>query len=530
MSTILDANGRPAVTAERVKMEKMTRFNPLASLTPVSLSRQLQAYQRGELRDLAWTMEWMELHDDMIGPVADKAKSAVSRYGWDVLIHDEVDDSHKQLAEDQQAVLQKFYQNICVGHAVEREECGGMRLLLKQVMDAYGKGYAMHHIIWKPDASNGLGAEVNFVPLWFFENMEGSMRFLPSAWAWQGKDLDSGDLGGRGAWLVSRGRGVMLACAIAWMFKHLPKQDWLTYCSRHGMPAFLGKTAAEYGSDGWNAMADAVASMSAEWGGVVNQTDAIDVITLTGQGEIPYEKLVDRMDRAFTILWRGGDLSTISRGGDAVGSNPQESDGDELDGDNAVWAAETIDRQLSRQVISYYFGEDAPMLAYLDVRTATRDDVDKDLKVIESAVKLGIPVSKNHFSEKFGVPMADSKDELLGQKSSLSEDTPPSTDDDATAANEAVNEQIALVMNSLSKVLGVRPGVLGPVLPLMDRITAADGELDYEAFLDFVEDAALSLPEFFDPAFAGELADELEGAMGTGAVRGIRESVRNQPT
>lgn len=540
MKPILDANGQPAVSAERVRMEKQSRFNPLRSLTPASLARQLEAFQRGEMRDLAWTMQWMEDHDDMIGSVADKAKSAVARYGYDVLIHDEIDEADTAMAEAQQAVLQKFYQNLQCGHAVEREERGGMRLLLKQMMDAFGKGYAMHHVIWKPDAANGLSAEVNFVPLWFFENMQGDIRFLDSAWSWNGKELDSEELGGRGAWLVSRGRGVMLACAIAWMFKHIPLQDWLTYCARHGMPAFLGKTQSEFGSDGWNGMADAVANMGAEWGGVINQTDAIEVLNLSAQGQMPYEALVERMDRAFAILWRGGDLSTLSRG-DAVGANPQTADSDELDGDNSLWAGETIDRQLGRAVIDYYFGEDAPMLAYLQVGTATRDDVEKDLKVIESGVKLGVPVSKNYFSQKFGVPMADEGDELLGGKTPNSKLQTPSPDDarqeddtkadaaeedDATVANEALDGQTALVMNSLSRVLGVRPAMLAPVLPLMDQIADASGEMDYDAFLDFVEDAALSLPEFFDPAFAGDLANELEAAMGTGAVTGIRDALR----
>ena len=49
-----------AVSAERVKSEKQTRFNPLRGWTPDVLVRQLEAYSRGEIAGLAWVMEWLE--------------------------------------------------------------------------------------------------------------------------------------------------------------------------------------------------------------------------------------------------------------------------------------------------------------------------------------------------------------------------------------------------------------------------------------------------------------------------------------
>ena len=99
--SILGPDGRP-VTAERVRIEKQTRFNPLVDWTPDVLARQLVAWQRGEIRSLAWVMQWLEEHDDTISAVAPKAKSAVSREGFDVLPRNEVPPELKGLAEDQQ--------------------------------------------------------------------------------------------------------------------------------------------------------------------------------------------------------------------------------------------------------------------------------------------------------------------------------------------------------------------------------------------------------------------------------------------
>ncbi len=118
---ILGPNGRP-VSAERVKMEKQTRFNPLRGWTPDVLVRQLEAYARGEIAALAWVMEWLETHDDIIQVVAPKAKAAVSRHGYDVPLKEEIAPALKGMAQDQQGVMQKFFQTLEASDAVELEE------------------------------------------------------------------------------------------------------------------------------------------------------------------------------------------------------------------------------------------------------------------------------------------------------------------------------------------------------------------------------------------------------------------------
>ena len=416
---ITGPDGR-VVSEERAKQERNSRFNPIATWTPEILVRQLVAYQRGEIAPLSWVMEWLETHDEVIQTVAPKAKAAVSRNGYDIALKDKVRPGQKGLAEDQQCRCREFFQNIQIGDAVDLEVAGGTRLLFQQIMDAYGKGYAAHHIIWRPGRT--LGAEILKVPTWFFEVKTGHLRFLPANGVLDGISLD--DLGGRNAWMVSRGRGVMLAAAIARMFKQIPLQDWLTYCDRHGMPAFLGKTKAKKGSGEWQDMSTAVASICSEYGALVNVDDVITVLDLKGSGELPYEKLVDRMDRAQIMLWRGGDLGTISRG-NGTGSNPQQDEADELDSDNAEWVGETLNRNLTNRVVQYYFGNQ-PVLVKLKLRTKSRANVLQDLKTVETAKTLGCRVSKPWFLGRFGVVEAGSNEIALGETapSSAPKDSP----------------------------------------------------------------------------------------------------------
>ncbi len=450
--SILGPDGRP-VSAERVKMEKLTRFNPLRGWTPDVLVRQLEAYARGELAALAWVMEWLQKHDDILATVAPKAFSAVSRHGYDVVPHEEITPDLKGMAEDQQGVVQQFFQSIETSDAVELEEQGGMRLLVQQIMDAYGKGYAAHHIIWRPSRKN-LQATLVKVPTWFFEARTGRLRFLPNTNSVYGVDLDT--LGGRDAWMISKGRGVMLAGVLARMFKQLPLQDWLTYCDRHGMPAFLGKTTAAKGSPGWNEMASAIAGIGSEFGAVVNTGDLIEVLNLTSQGEVPYEKLIDRMDRAQVMLWRGGDLSTMSRA-DGTGSNPQQEATAELDDDNARWVSETINRNLTARVIAWYFGAKAPVLVQVKLRTATRDNITQDLAIVTTARTLGVRISKSWFLGKFGVVEADPGEVALGEvpvtpatTALNSGDKLPATPD---AAMQAIRTALAADMRPLGEAL-----------------------------------------------------------------------------
>jgi len=502
---ILGPNGQP-VNAERVRLEKLSRFNPLVNWTPDVLTRQLAAYWRGEISALCWVMEWLEKHDDIISCVAPKAKAAVSRWGYDVLPKDEISPEQRQQAQDQQGVMQAFFQDLQTSDALELEESGGMRLLFQQIMDAYGKGYAAHHIIWKPTRA-ALNAELVKVPTWFFENITGRLRFLTAPYQQRGVELDT--LGGRDSWMVSKGRGVMLAGAMCRMFKQIPLQDWLTYCDRHGMPAFIGKTAAAMGSQGWTDMVNAVASVGSEYGAVINQGDVIDVLSLASQGEVPYEKLIDRMDRAQVMLWRGGDLSTISRD-NGVGSNPQQEDAAELDADNSSWVSETINRGLTDKVIAYRFGRFAPVLCEIRLRTKTRDNLVQDLSIVQAATEMGVRVSKSWFTNKFGVVVAGNDEEALATSPAIGsptvarlEATPaPGT---TAAVNTATDDPL---------LQGLRTALAADLRPLGDALYKAVQIGDDALMRAALKKISAKMPDFLQSkALAALLAKENTAAL-----------------
>jgi phage gp29-like protein len=89
-----------------------------------------------------------------------------------------------------------------------------------------------------------------------------------------------------------------------------------------------------------------------------------------------------------------------------------------------------------------------------------------------------------------------------------------------------------LFRTTLAEALGVRSEVLTPLDDLIAGLSGEqqDGGMDDATWLQFVESAAESLPELFDPAEADALAQELEAAMGTAVLIGTRDGLRRGQT
>ncbi len=254
-------------------------FSPIRNLTPDSLGRQLEAFHAGNFSRVARTWEAIELRDDVLQSVAYKRKSAASRHGYQI---DPLDDSNT--ARRHAETLEDFYANLTAVNALDENERGGFNLLARQMMDAVGKKYAVHEIVWKT-RQNRLSAQFRFVPLWFFENTTGRLRFLPAPHQTPVSLRD-------GQWLVTVGPGIMEASSVAFMFKHLPLRDWLTYSERNGMPAVRGVTEAVPGSPEWDSAREAVEAFGAEFRALMSRGTIIEAIDLTARGDLPYPHLV----------------------------------------------------------------------------------------------------------------------------------------------------------------------------------------------------------------------------------------------
>lgn len=390
------------VTPERVSVSIRSRFNPIQGLTPGVLVDRLERWQAGYLRDFALTAETIEERDYIIKAVASKRKKAVARLGWDILTTED-----SPAAQEQQAALEYFYNNAVATNAFDADESGGIKLIIRQMMDAVGKGYAVHEIIWRPTGNGQISAEFRFVPLYLFENTTGRLRFLRQDFDTQGEELEAD------GWMVTKGDCLMIASAIAYLFKQLPMKDWLIWSEKFGMPIIRGVSQAARGSQEWNDMVQAVRSFAADFAIVTSPGESIELTAAGDAGALPYPALVERMDRMLATLWCGGDLSTLSSGQQAVGGSLQGNESSMMREDDAEIITETLQAHVDRAVIRFLFGKDATPLAYFQLHAARTPATASDISIDQFLLRCGAKLSLKGTMERYGRPMPKDGEAVL---------------------------------------------------------------------------------------------------------------------
>ena len=495
----------------------MGRFNPIASLTPEKLARELDNFHAGYFFEVMRLWELIERRDDTLACVAPKRKKAVARRTFEVLITKDGEKNEAQAQRHKQA-LEYFYNNVSATHATDAQEKGGWSLLLKQMMDSVGKKYATHEIIWQPN-KDGLTAELRFVPPWFFEARTGTLRFL----AQSGQE---GVMMNPGEWMVTVGEGLMEASSVCYMYKRLPLRDWLVYCGRNGMPGIAGETPAAVGSPEWNKMEEAVASFAAEFAGVFGAGGKITAIDLTAKGELPYPALIERMDRKLSAIWRGGDLSSMSAGaGQGQGASVQGDESDLLEQDDAAQLTSTLNAQLDPFIIKNALGDERP-LAYIKIIVPERTNVELDLKVDTALVNFGVPLSQSATAERYGRALADPAMEPILQKPVAITDRLLNEPPAQANARSPFAELISTRANARRLDAATRKD-LAAALEALEKLTSGEmTEADLKAF-------HAKEPQLLRAALANTATrDELEKIYGTAAINGLLQGAqeRAQPT
>lgn len=240
-----------------------------------------------------------------------------------------------------------------------------------------------------------LTAELRFVPLWFFENTTGKLRFLEKPYGLEGVPLKEG------AWLVTVGQGVMKACASAWMRKSLALSDWSDYSGSYGKPGIIASTSAARGSDQFTSMEEALSDFLTSKNIVVNAMENLKVVDLASKNA-SFQELVDRMDRLMSALWRGSDLSTISRA-EGYGASVQYGETQILEEDDGALITETLRKNIDRFVIEYTFGPKAGVTVQQTPRRGTQQDMLVDRFLMEA----GMPLSVSDAAKRYGRATAD---------------------------------------------------------------------------------------------------------------------------
>lgn len=391
---------------ETVRSEQLARFNAIYGCDPDRIAAAVTAFSCGYLGQIARIVEEFERRDDKMMTCSMKMKASVGRCDYQVRIKEGFEKDPRALRHAE--ILKRFWSTISVTDRFKMNERGGMRLLKKQMMEAQSLGFAVHEIVWTPTEDGSLRATFIKMPLWHFENKTGELRFLRETNAADGIAMSPGE------WLVTTGDGVGIAASIVAMAKRLSFQDWLLFSERSGMPIIIGKTSASFGSEQWNRLRGLVSAIYRDTRALVDNNTSIEAIQTGNATNLPFPALIEWADRAIAALYRGADLSTISKG-DGTGASLQGDESGMLEQDAVANLGEALHEQVDRFVIRYATGDDKP-LAYVSIEPAVKPDVDTDIKIDTHLAALGVKLSKRDALQRYGRTEAEDDTDALEMK------------------------------------------------------------------------------------------------------------------
>lgn len=422
------------------------RFNPIRHLTPQILSRALDEFDLGWLRTAALLFEVIEDRDDTLKIAAGKRKKSPARQPWEIIM---VDDSPE--AEADKETLEFFYNNLTTTNAIDANERGTVSQLLRQMMNAFMVRYAVHEIVWQP-TEEGLTAQFRFVPLYFFENRIGRLRYIGPANTAIGKDLEDN------GWMITTGEGIMPAAAGCYILKRFSLQDWMNFSEKFGMPGIHGETPAAPDSKEFDEFVEALDKFANEWIIATTTGAKINLIEASKNGDAPFEPMVERMDRKMTALCRGGDLSTMSShgggGNSGRGASLQKDEEVILTEDDCLMLSETLNIWVDTVVIQSTRGSKPK--AYFKLLPPQQRDVNADVAIDTFLLAAGAPLGVADAMERYG-RAAPAAGEPLLQKSAAPANQMQPAEKDAAANEKSAKQRPAQMTEFLAharKALG----------------------------------------------------------------------------
>lgn len=431
-ATALKVSG--AVTPVRVSTSLQSTGNPLRNLTPERLISYLDAYRMGLIKDAARTWDIQEQVDDTLRTVSRKTKGDVSRLPWEVVT---IENADAAVAAKHREALLDFYNNLRATDALRGNVRGGVRLMVSQMMDAVGKGYAVHDLIWSPQPGR-LRLEARFTPLWWFEGTNGNLRFLESDYQIYGRDLE------KHGWLVTAvSDPLMMATSLAVLFKGLPLRAWLMFIEKFSVPGVLGTTSFPVGSPEREALETAVGQLINDWAAVKGEGDKIELLECKSSGTLPHPPLIEYLDRKIVTLWRGSDLATMAKGGEAVGASVQGDEPALLTEDAAAMIGEVLNERIDRVVLAWYFGPDVEPAAYFRLCPPKRRNIELDIKIDDALLRWGAPLSVRTTLERYNRPMPEAEDELLKAPAAPAAGFPPGLANESPTFTEEIREAVS---------------------------------------------------------------------------------------
>lgn len=412
MATLVDQHGRPIrkeQLTEELAAPSMAGVRTVwtsavtSGLTPQRLASLLQGAAEGDAHDYLTLAEEMEERDLHYRCEISKRKLAVS--SLPVTVEAYSDSGHDVMLADAVRAL------------VRRS---GFRGLVKDLLDALGKGYSVAEIIWQRGAK-WWPEEYRWRDQRFFtfdRESRQQLRLLDEADMANGVPLAPYKfivhLPHLKTGIPIRG-GLARVAAWSYLCKNYDVKDWLAFVEVFGMPLRVGKYGAGANDKDINVLKMAVANLGSDAAAVIPQSMQIEFVESgkRGGGEDIFKKLADWLDDQVSKGILGQTASSSGTPGRLGDDKLQAEVRDDIRDDDAVQLAETLNLCLVKPFIDLNFGpqENYPELI---IKALEQEDVKTLADALEKLVPLGLRVEQSVVRDKIGLPDPADGAELLG--------------------------------------------------------------------------------------------------------------------
>lgn len=288
----------------RIEWAIRLRYAPMPELQMETIRRQINEFRIGELRTVGKTWEIMMERDGELAINSEKRKADSATLDWQIASDGSPDgDKHA-------AALQYFYNNLTATKALDQDATGGVDELIFQVLSALDYYYSAHEILLRVDnpAAHEVTAEFRHTPVWFFEARRGYLGYLKHIFDLYGQPCIGGE------WLTAVNTGWMRPLSVAYFAKWTSFADWMLFCRRYGSGFLEGITEATKDSTEWNDALETLRTLSNDAAVLHNKTLQFKFLEQPGKNQLPFQPMMEMVDRLYAKCYRGVDLATGSRG------------------------------------------------------------------------------------------------------------------------------------------------------------------------------------------------------------------------
>ena len=456
----------------RIRDEARLRYNPLRNLTPQKITAAMDAFDCGYLSEAARIYDAIRRRDGVVQACVQKRKRATSRLEWTIVEMGNDEAASKEHA----AFLEDFYNNIKVTSAADANKRGSMSMLIDNILSALENKYAVSEIIWDTSRAPNLSAEVRHVPLWFFENTQGYLRFKRNSTDTEGVELEPN------GWMVSVSDSpLMEATAVCYIIKRFAQGDWAVCSQRFGMPTPVYNANADRGTPEFESAVESIAGLMNGYGMVCARGEVFDLKLPNGTSE-PFKTLSEAMDRYIALIWRGSDLSTLSAA-DAAGASLQAEESEILEDADCALVEETLAHYLTLPALEWKFGKGVKPAAYLQLTRKNRKDKLNQIAVYKGAAELGCNVAKRDVYEALELREPEAGEDIV-ELQQLSP-TPQVSFTNAKPRKDSAVDRVAAALGDMAQ-------------PFYDELARIEAMADASERTRALENLLKNLGKYFD--------------------------------